>query len=180
MELPFCSSSLPEEKADKPAVTLRIRWDGRILAGEQLLFDPAGTEGRKVLRAWLSSQAGEMKKHPVEPSSSLAGLPAGLLLIKCDRTASFRHVLDLMKDCGRSETRIWRLNLASIYTGDGNAVLRGRLDISLPVGNTLTGSEKTEAYNPAAAPAVRPQEPARFRLSVVAAGKKLVSPGGKP
>jgi len=166
LRLPVAERAQPAEKAPEPAAELHVLWNGRIYAGERLLYDPE-LEDRAALREWLKKTAGKMERKPVGEESPELELPDGLLLIRADDAAPFKYVQGLMVECGASWVGIWRIHLAtrSAPKGSGETV-EGRLDVSLPV----IDCAEAENY----------REPLELKMLVLAPGDRITMPFGEP
>ncbi len=180
VRLPIAQSSMPEAKAPEVAAELQVLWDGRVMSGEEVLFNPLKSDERKALRAWLSAEAGKMKSRVFPGLEEFGELTEGILLLHLDATAGMNHVQNLISDCAVTEPPIWRLHQSTIYVhnkGENGEQRHGRLDLSL----IRVPDQPVKAEADAADQRIL-EEPAAMEVTIKVRnpGTKLSAPMGEP
>lgn len=126
-------AAVDETEAGVSRPALHILADGRVVAGEEVLFDPAARDEVARLHAWLRDAAKEMEQEPVEVAGVEHQLSAGELRLHADRSAPFDSVQRVLVQCGTDDVWIWKLQLAVERAPAEEDASPGYLAFRLPV-----------------------------------------------
>jgi biopolymer transport protein ExbD len=103
---PRATPNAPDQvDAQRASDVLDVLVDGRVLAGDELLYDPTNDDGYAALQRFLARTA------PADRTRAI--------LLRADRSAPFEFVRNVMQACDREHVAVGRIQLGSVAAPAG-------------------------------------------------------------